>query len=429
MCLLITVIIIIAVVFAAIKGSKRREGLLELARRLNLNFNPAKDYSIGERFSFLKQFHEGENRYATNVISGTYRQYNVLAFDFHYETHHHDKHGFHKHDHWFSFLILTVQPVFPYLTIRREGLFTKIAEAFGYEAIQFESAEFSRTFCVRSPDKKFAYDVCNAKMIEYLLANRDLSIEIENQAIALAFNARLSVQGFELNLQRLVEIRSRLPDFLFLQNSISGPPVIQQDDKLVRTLAMQTLSQQLGFSEFNPAHDDNFIGTWSFLSQFSQGNNRYVFNVLKGTYEEQPLYILDYHYETGSGKNVQHHFGTMLMLVVEPSFPQINIVPENTISRIEAVLDSKDVKFESDDFSRAFRVHAPDKKFAYDVCNPEMIEFLLGNRDLEIEIISHAILLAFTPRLPVEKIESNLQRLAQIRALLPQYLFEKLSGE
>ncbi len=81
--------------------------------------------------------------------------------------------------------------------------------------IKFESAEFSKAFCVRSPDKKFAYDVCNAQMMEYLLANRDLSVEIENQVLALAFNTRLSVQQIETNLQRLVAIRSCLPEYLF----------------------------------------------------------------------------------------------------------------------------------------------------------------------------------------------------------------------
>ena len=105
--------------------------------------------------------------------------------------------------------------VFPDLTIRRENFFTKVAEVFGYQDIKFESAEFSKTFCVRSPDKKFAYDVCNTQMMEYLLANRDLSIEIENEVIALAFNTRLSVEQIESNLQRLVEIRSRLPEYLF----------------------------------------------------------------------------------------------------------------------------------------------------------------------------------------------------------------------
>jgi hypothetical protein len=68
---------------------------------------------------------------------------------------------------------------------------------------------------VRSPDKKFACDVCNAQMMECLLANRDLSIEIENEVIALAFNTRIAAEQIEADLQRLVEIRSRLPQYLF----------------------------------------------------------------------------------------------------------------------------------------------------------------------------------------------------------------------
>ena len=70
-------------------------------------------------------------------------------------------------------------------------------------------------FCVRSKDRKFAYDVCNAQMMEYLLANRDLSIEIEGPALALAFDTRLSAAEIEADLQRLLEIRLRLPDYLF----------------------------------------------------------------------------------------------------------------------------------------------------------------------------------------------------------------------
>ena len=72
---------------------------------------------------------------------------------------------------------------------------------------------------MRSPDKKFAYDVCNAQMMDYLLANRDLSIEIENNALALAFTSRLSVEQIEANLRRLVEIRTRLPEYLFTKNT------------------------------------------------------------------------------------------------------------------------------------------------------------------------------------------------------------------
>ena len=215
----VVVIVIIGAIFSAIAQRKRREELFELAQRLSLDFRASQDFGIPGRFGFLKQLAQGDDRYAANVLSGNYQQNDILAFDYHYATYHTDKNGTHKDDHWFSFFILTMPAVFPDLTIRRENFFTKVAEVFGYQDIKFESAEFSRAFNVRSPDKKFAYDVCNAKMMEYLLANRDLSIEIENEVIALAFNTRLSVEQIEFNLQRLVEIRSRLPDYLFTQNA------------------------------------------------------------------------------------------------------------------------------------------------------------------------------------------------------------------
>ncbi len=214
----IAVVFVGLMVFAGIYGwlqaRKRREALLELAQRLNLGFTAGEDRTIAGRFSFLSQLAQGSNRYATNVLSGNYQQHEILAFDYHYETYTQDKNGTHTEHHWFSFFILTLPASFPELTIRREGFFTKIAEVFGYGDINFESAEFSKAFNVRSPDKKFAYDVCNAQMMEYLLANRDLSIEIENTALALAFRSRLSVEEIESDLQRLVEIRSRLPEYL-----------------------------------------------------------------------------------------------------------------------------------------------------------------------------------------------------------------------
>jgi hypothetical protein len=211
----VLVIVAISAIYCMIQARKRLEGLFELAHRLSLNFSAAEDYELADRYRFLKQLAQGENRYARNVLSGTYQQNQVLAFDYHYETYSQGKNGRQTHHHWFSFFILTLPAVFPDLTIRRENFLTKVAEAFGYQDIKFESAEFSRAFCVRSPDKKFAYDICNAQMMEYLLANRDLSIEIENQVLALAFDRCLAVEQIEFDLQRLVEIRSRLPEYLF----------------------------------------------------------------------------------------------------------------------------------------------------------------------------------------------------------------------
>jgi hypothetical protein len=216
--ILIAALVIAAMIYGALAAKKRREALSALAARLGLSFGTDEDYGLAERYEFLDHLAQGDNRYAFNVLSGCHRQNEVLIFDFHYETHSTDSKGNRTtHHHYFSFFILLLPLSFPELRITKEGLLSKIAQAFGYADIDFESAEFSRAFCVRSKDKKFAYDVCNAQMMEYLLANRDLSIEIERDALALAFDSQLSAEEIEANLQRLLEIRSRLPEYLFNQ--------------------------------------------------------------------------------------------------------------------------------------------------------------------------------------------------------------------
>jgi hypothetical protein len=191
-----------------------------------------------------------------------------------------------------------------------------------------------------------------------------------------------------------------------------------------RSFDLQSLAGRLQFDDFNPNRDEGFAMGWGFLSRLAQGQDRYAFNILRGTYHEQALFIFDYHYQTGSGKSRQEHNCTLLMLVFKEAFPQVSIGPESLGAKIaEAFGVGNDIKFESAEFSRKFCVRSPDKKFAYDVCNPQMIEYLLMNPGLQIEIQGPVILLAFEPQLPVERIEFNLQRLIEIRSRLPEYLF------
>lgn len=214
--IIVAALIIAGIIYSALAAKKRREELSALAARLGLSFREDEDYGLADRFEFLDALAHGSNRYAFNILTGQYQNNEVLVFDYHYETHSTDSKGNSQtHHHYFSCFILLLPQSFPEMRITREGMFSKIAQAFGYDDIDFESAEFSRAFCVRSKDKKFAYDFCNAQMMEYLLANRDLSIEVERSALALAFNSQLSAPEIEANLQRLFAIRSRLPEYLF----------------------------------------------------------------------------------------------------------------------------------------------------------------------------------------------------------------------
>lgn len=209
-------IIIVLAILGYISAKKRREAMAALATRLGLSFNPNKDRGLARQYQFLDKLRSGSNRYAFNILSGSYQEHNVTLFDYHYETHSTDSKGRRQtHHHYFSFFILLTSASFPELTIGREGFFSKIGQALGYDDIDFESHEFSRKFCVRSQNKKFAYDVCNAQLIEYLLSNSDLTIEIEGSALAISFSRRLSPEHIEPNLKRLVTVRSLMPEYLF----------------------------------------------------------------------------------------------------------------------------------------------------------------------------------------------------------------------
>lgn len=197
-------------------AKQRREALAAVAARLGLRFDPAQDHGFDERYRFLDKLRSGSNRYAFNRLFGSYQGRTVELCDYHYETHSTDSKGRRQtHHHYFSFFILTLERSFPELEISKEGFFSKIAQAVGYDDIDFESHEFSRRFCVRSGDKKFAYDFCNARMIAYLLQNPDLCIEIENTALALYFPRRLRPDQIAPNLQRLLQLRQLMPGYLF----------------------------------------------------------------------------------------------------------------------------------------------------------------------------------------------------------------------
>jgi len=191
-----------------------------------------------------------------------------------------------------------------------------------------------------------------------------------------------------------------------------------------RSKELWALSQQLGLA-FQQNRDEGFAVGWSFLTKVAQGTNRYAFNILRGNLAGNNVLVFDYHFQTGSGKSRKLHDCTFLMLIVQEAFPPVTIEPETFSSIVAEALGFGDIKFESAEFSRLYRVRSEDKKFAYDVCNPQMIDYLLENKGLVIEVNGPVILLAFENQLSASAINFNLNRLLEIRARLPDYLFTK----
>jgi hypothetical protein len=208
------VVVIVVAILGHLNAQKRRQAMFALAAGLGLRFDPGKRRDLALRYEFIDRMRAGRDRYAFNILAGNYQSHDVILFDYHYKT----GSGKDTHHHYLSFFILRLPITVPELTIGPEGFFSKIAQAVGYDDIDFESHEFSRKFCVRSRNKKFAYDVCNAQMIEFLLSNTDLTMEMELDSLAISFNRRLKPEQIEPNLQRLIQVRSLLPDYLFARS-------------------------------------------------------------------------------------------------------------------------------------------------------------------------------------------------------------------
>lgn len=218
------ILIIIAgvVIFLVIMGvsiwmeKKRREAFQSLADELGLSYSSARDYSIAERYLFLNRLDNGDNRYAQHVFRGLYDGLPVMFFEYHYETSTRNSKGGRTVHHYYLSVFLTKVPgPVPELTIRPEGLLSKVAQAFGYDDIDFESAEFSRKYCVRSRDKRFAYDVCHPTAIELLLKYPSYAeFEIEGNEMALVKEYGLEKLEVRGNLFLLTQFRHLWPDYL-----------------------------------------------------------------------------------------------------------------------------------------------------------------------------------------------------------------------
>ena len=186
---------IYALIVGAKKAQQRRDELAALAGEYNLGFSPARDPYHDDEYAHFEIFRRGDNRSAFNTLIGQHafasHQAAVKAGDFRYTVTTGTGKDRKTTTYTFSYLIVHLPfPNTPDLLIRPEHFFDKIAGTFSSRDIDFESEEFSRRFMVASPDRKFAYDVCHPRMIEFLLETRPPAIDIERGRLCLADGSR-----------------------------------------------------------------------------------------------------------------------------------------------------------------------------------------------------------------------------------------------
>lgn len=216
---IIVPIAIVGFIFLAIyshkKEKERRERLRGFAERQGLYYDPDKVRGFDSehpQFSFLRS---GSNRYAHNILTGEWQGRQVTAFDYHYETHSTDSKGNRRTTHH-RFSAALVSSGFPLrsMTIRPEGIFDKMKAAFGWDDIDFESAEFSKRFHVSSKDRRWAYDVLTPRTMEFLLGSPNRELYFEGYLLAVRSDRGLEPEEVEGLLTMADTVLDGVPAFV-----------------------------------------------------------------------------------------------------------------------------------------------------------------------------------------------------------------------
>lgn len=211
---LFIVVAVIAIGYGLYAAAKRRQELQAWAAKHGMVFSKRKDKSIDDRYPNFKCFRQGHSRYGNNFIQGQYKNLQFLGFDYHYTT----GSGKNESHHSFSAVILTLAVPMKPLSIRPEGFFDKVTEFFGYDDIDFESAEFSRKFYVRAPEKRWAYDVLHTRMMDYLLSVPPHEIQFDGVwALVRRGSRTFKPADYEQAADIVCEIMNQLPDYVVEQ--------------------------------------------------------------------------------------------------------------------------------------------------------------------------------------------------------------------
>jgi hypothetical protein len=214
----IFVLVAVAIAALAIVGlvaaAKRRKELQAWAMRNGMIFRTGKDKSIDDRYPNFKCFRQGHSRYGNNFLQGQYKGREFLGFDYHYTT----GSGKNQSHHSFSCVIFTLRVPMKPLSIRPEGFFDKVTEFFGYDDIDFESAEFSRKFYVRAPEKRWAYDVLHTRTMDFLLSVPPHEIQFDGVWAMIRRGERtFKPTDYEQAADIVCEIMNQLPDYVVEQ--------------------------------------------------------------------------------------------------------------------------------------------------------------------------------------------------------------------
>jgi len=205
-----------------------------------------------------------------------------------------------------------------------------------------------------------------------------------------------------------------------------------------RKAELAALAERLG-CRFEPERDRGHDEVYARFDCFRQGHSRAAYNTIRGQHavggRPFPLKMGDFTYKvtTSNGKSTSTTTYNLSYLILHLPFttPDLLIRKEHMLDKIAGALGFDDIDFESEAFSRKFHVKCKDRKFAYAVIHPPVMEYLMaGGGDAPAIMIygGACCITAGTRRWEAAEFETRLGWLSRFYELWPEYLMAELDA-
>ncbi len=214
---LIVIILFVAIVILGIsQGRKRALAWRGFSSRFNLRlvsgatsfFSPG--VPVPAAWGIFRLFSRGDSRRVPYRARGEYRGHPIEVFDYQYST----GSGKNRQTHFYTPLMVHTPWMLGRIIIRPENFLDKIAAAIGFDDIDLDSHEFNRKFFVKSPDKKYAYDLLHPRSMEYLLSHPRMTVETAEGIFLFYFEGKLDLGKAPSLLDAGVGFVELLPEYL-----------------------------------------------------------------------------------------------------------------------------------------------------------------------------------------------------------------------
>jgi hypothetical protein len=216
--------LVLVVVFGvfAYQADKKRRAMLQSFALSNGWTYVARDDSWCERFYDGSPFGQGQSRRASNVLTGSYEDAPMVAFDYSYETSTTDSKGNRSTTtHRFAICSLQLRVPLPRLELTPESAMTRLAGHLGMGDVELESEDFNRRYRVSASDPKFAYDVLNPRTMAALLARPVLHMRLMDADALCWESGRLEPADLLGRLSTLQLVIAGIPSFVWSDHSPS----------------------------------------------------------------------------------------------------------------------------------------------------------------------------------------------------------------